>query len=208
MPGVSETRDEFGSALLISRLRGAAGSGLTIGIPYEDTGSIADAGAATVLFGGTGGVTANGSKTWSQESAGVPGPAEKNDWFGLPSSDQRGRVTSPSADRHGQLPVTHRPENGAVSQSIADDALPLILVVSGEEGVRQGLVHDIARRFGADYTVSAAATAEAALDRLESQTAAGATTALVIADERLRTRRPPTSSSASVRRNPRPNASC
>ena len=89
VPGVSETRDEFGSALLISRLRGAAGSGLTIGIPYEDTGSIADAGAATVLFGGAGGVTANGSKTWSQESAGVPGPAEKNDWFGLPSSVQR-----------------------------------------------------------------------------------------------------------------------
>ena len=88
VPGVSEVGDEFGSALLISRLRGAAGSGLTIGIPYEDTGSIADAGAATVLFGGTGGVTATGSKTWSQESAGVPGPAEKNDWFGLPSSDQ------------------------------------------------------------------------------------------------------------------------
>ena len=64
-------------------------------------------------------------------------------------------------------------------------ALPLILVVSGEEGVRQGLVHDIARRFGADYTVTAVATTDAALDRLGSQAAAGADTALVIVDERL-----------------------
>ena len=91
VPGVSETGDEFGSALLISRMGGPAGWGLTIGIPYEDVGTKADAGAATVLFGGpgAGGMTAAGSKTWSQESAGVPGPAEKNDWFGLPSSDQR-----------------------------------------------------------------------------------------------------------------------
>src|SRR5215218_6569521 len=64
-------------------------------------------------------------------------------------------------------------------------ALPLILVVSGEEGVRHGLASDIARRFGADYTVAAAETTDAALDRLESQTGAGAGTALVIADERL-----------------------
>jgi thioredoxin reductase (NADPH) len=64
-------------------------------------------------------------------------------------------------------------------------ALPLILVVSGEEDVREGLIRDIARRFGADYTVAAAATTEAALDRMKSQTAAGAGTALVIVDERL-----------------------
>ena len=64
-------------------------------------------------------------------------------------------------------------------------ATPLILVVSGDETVRQRLVHDIARRFGADYTVTAAATTEAALDRLEDQASAGADTALVIVDERL-----------------------
>ncbi len=91
MPGVSETGDEFGSALLISRLGGAAGSGLTIGIPYEDAGTHRGrrGGDGVVRSAGAGGMTATGSKTWSQESAGVPGPAEKNDWFGLPSSDQR-----------------------------------------------------------------------------------------------------------------------
>ena len=62
---------------------------------------------------------------------------------------------------------------------------PLILVVSGDEVVRQQLVHDIAHRFGADYTVAAAATTDAALDRLGSQASSGAATALVIVDERL-----------------------
>jgi thioredoxin reductase (NADPH) len=62
---------------------------------------------------------------------------------------------------------------------------PLILVVSGDEVVRQQLVHDIAHRFAADYTVAAAATTDAALDRLSSQASSRSATALVIVDERL-----------------------
>jgi thioredoxin reductase (NADPH) len=62
---------------------------------------------------------------------------------------------------------------------------PLILVVSGNEVVRRQLVHDIAHRFGADYTVAAAAATDAALHRLGSQASSGAATALVIVDERL-----------------------
>jgi thioredoxin reductase (NADPH) len=62
---------------------------------------------------------------------------------------------------------------------------PLILVVSGDERVREQLVLDIARRFGADYIVTAAATTDAALERMQAQAAAGAGTALVIVDERL-----------------------
>jgi CheY-like chemotaxis protein len=68
---------------------------------------------------------------------------------------------------------------------MTDSTPPLILVVSASESVRQQLVHDIARRFGADYTTTAAATTDAALDRLQTQVAAGAETALVILDERL-----------------------
>ena len=63
--------------------------------------------------------------------------------------------------------------------------LPLILVVSSEEYVRQGLTSDLGRRFGADYTVAAVATTDAALDRIEAQASDRAETALVIVDERL-----------------------
>jgi thioredoxin reductase (NADPH) len=72
-----------------------------------------------------------------------------------------------------------------VGDSRTGSALPLILVVSGDEAVRQGLVDDIAHRFGADYTVTAARTIDAALERLESQISTRADTALVIIDERL-----------------------
>ena len=61
----------------------------------------------------------------------------------------------------------------------------MILVVTGDETVRRQLVHDIAHRFGADYTVTTAATTAAALRRLQDQASAGAATALVIVDERL-----------------------
>ena len=68
---------------------------------------------------------------------------------------------------------------------MTSDPPPLILIVSGDQVVRQQLVHDIAHRFGADYTVQAAPTTDAALDRLEDQVSTGAATALVIVDERL-----------------------
>ena len=64
-------------------------------------------------------------------------------------------------------------------------ATPLILVVSGDEAVRRQLVHDIAHRFDADYTVTAAATPDAALSLLQDHASSGAATALVIVDERL-----------------------
>jgi len=64
-------------------------------------------------------------------------------------------------------------------------ATPLILVVSGDEAVRRQLVHDIAHRFDADYTVTAAAAPDAALSLLQDHASSGAATALVIVDERL-----------------------
>ena len=74
---------------------------------------------------------------------------------------------------------------GAQNEGMTSSSPPLILVVPGTEGVRQQLVHDIAHRFGADYALAAAATTDAALDRVGSQASSGASTALVIVDERL-----------------------
>jgi thioredoxin reductase (NADPH) len=68
---------------------------------------------------------------------------------------------------------------------MTDRTPPLILVVSGDEDVRRQLGHDIARRFGADYAIKAAATVEAALEQVKSRVDDGSGTALVIIDERL-----------------------
>ena len=85
VPGINERGDGFGTALLISALRGRTGNGLTIAVPYESVGtSRPRAGVATVLFGIRSGVTANRATIWSQSSPGVPGAAEEGDTFGYP----------------------------------------------------------------------------------------------------------------------------
>ena len=91
---------------------------------------------------------------------------------------------------------------------MTSDPPPLILVVSGDQIVRQQLVHDIAHRFGADYTVHAAPTTAAALDRLEGQVSSGAATALVIVDERLGARHRRVSCSAYIGCSRRPSGFC
>ena len=85
---------------------------------------------------------------------------------------------------------------------------PLILVVSGDEGVRQQLVRDIARRFGADYWVAAAPTTDAALGRLESRLSPAPAPPWSLWTSGWPTRRPPISCCASINFNPRPNGSC
>ena|SRR5829696_3198476 len=105
-------------------------------------------------------------------------------------------------------PSSRRPENDGDGEGMMGSALPLILVVSVEEGVRQGLTSDIARRFGADYTVAAVATTDAALDRLDAQASDRADRALVIVDERLGNPCRPTSCWESTGGNRRPSGCC
>ena len=93
-------------------------------------------------------------------------------------------------------------------ERMTGSAVPLILVVSGEEGVRVGLGRDIARRFGADYSIAAADAPDSALDRIEAQAAAGGEIALVILTKGWRTRCRPTSCLPYIGCNPRPSESC
>ena len=55
---------------------------LVVGAPGEDLGAVADAGIVHVLYGDGGGVSAAGSQTWSQSSAGIADSAEAGDRFG------------------------------------------------------------------------------------------------------------------------------
>jgi hypothetical protein len=55
---------------------------LAIGMPFEDIGSIAEAGAINVLYGTADGLTGTGSQLVTQDSPGVPGIAEQDDSFG------------------------------------------------------------------------------------------------------------------------------
>ena len=55
---------------------------MAVGAPLENVGSIRDAGAVTVSYGGPSGLSADGSQTWTQDSPGVVGASETGDQFG------------------------------------------------------------------------------------------------------------------------------
>ncbi len=56
---------------------------LAVGVPNEDVGAVANAGAVHVIYGSSpNGLTAVSSRLWHQGSAGVPGGPEANDTFG------------------------------------------------------------------------------------------------------------------------------
>jgi len=55
---------------------------LAIGVPFEDVGSIADAGAVNVLYGRSAGLNAWQDQIWDQNSPGIEGEAERGDRLG------------------------------------------------------------------------------------------------------------------------------
>jgi len=77
-----EAFDRFGETLAAGDINGDGFADLAIGAPSEDIGSTVDAGAVTVLFGSSTGLTVSGSETWHQNTAGMPGVAEHGDGFG------------------------------------------------------------------------------------------------------------------------------
>ncbi|RIV32616.1 FG-GAP-like repeat-containing protein [Micromonospora radicis] len=82
VPGASERGDWFGSALAAGDINGDGRDDLAVGAYGEAIGSVKEAGAVTVLYGGTGGLTGTGAQQLHQNQAAVPGAAERGDHFG------------------------------------------------------------------------------------------------------------------------------
>ena len=78
----AEANDDFGSALATDDMNGDGRDELAVGVPFEDVGSAADAGALNVLYGAASGLSATGNQLWDQDSAGVADVAEASDGFG------------------------------------------------------------------------------------------------------------------------------
>jgi len=80
--GVAETSDLFGVALAVGDFDGDNYMDLAVGIPYQDVSGYGNAGAVHILYGSGGGLTATNDQLWTQDSPGILGGPESNDWFG------------------------------------------------------------------------------------------------------------------------------
>jgi len=72
---------------------------LAVGTPFEDAGTIEDAGAVNVLYGSAAKLTGIGSQIFTQDSSGVGSTAEAFDDFGRPlaASGPQSATTSPAS---------------------------------------------------------------------------------------------------------------
>ncbi|MDG4794449.1 FG-GAP-like repeat-containing protein [Micromonospora sp. WMMD1082] len=83
VPGDSENYDGFGASLAAGDINGDGRDDLAIGAFKESIGTVKEAGAVTVLYGGSGGLTGTGAQQLHQNQAAVPGSAERRDHFGM-----------------------------------------------------------------------------------------------------------------------------
>jgi len=83
--GTAEAGDIFGQGLAIGDFNGDNFDDLAMGVPGEDLGSDANAGAVNVVYGSSTGLRAlagPGDQIWHQDSPGIAGGAEPGDRFG------------------------------------------------------------------------------------------------------------------------------
>src|SRR5205823_1853440 len=74
--------DGFGQAVAACDFNGDGFADLAVGVPDENLGRIADAGAVRVLYGSPLGLTVTGNQLWSEDTPGLEGTADARDHFG------------------------------------------------------------------------------------------------------------------------------
>ncbi|WP_320780549.1 FG-GAP and VCBS repeat-containing protein [Streptomyces sp. CRN 30] len=82
VPGTQEPEDTFGSELTVGDVNGDGYGDILAGNAAEGVGTVQPSGSVAVIPGGPDGPTGAGSQVFHQDTAEVPGAAEKGDAFG------------------------------------------------------------------------------------------------------------------------------
>ncbi|MDP9815043.1 FG-GAP repeat protein [Spirilliplanes yamanashiensis] len=78
----TENEDWFGDSVSVGDVTNDGYGDILVGVPGEDVGKVADAGAVVLLKGSKDGMVGAGSQTIGQNTAGAPDGAESGDRFG------------------------------------------------------------------------------------------------------------------------------
>src|SRR6266536_3776641 len=81
--GSAEPNDLFGYSLAAGDFDDDGFVDLAAGVPFEDIGTRANAGAVNVIYGSSSGLTSKGNQLWTQNSRGIVNAAEARDEFGF-----------------------------------------------------------------------------------------------------------------------------
>jgi hypothetical protein len=81
IPGAAEINDAFGISVCVGDFNGDGHADIAVGA-LEGIGSVIHAGSVTVIYGAHTGLVSTNAQAWSQNSPGVAGGAETNDFFG------------------------------------------------------------------------------------------------------------------------------
>ena len=82
VPGVDEPEDAFGASVAVGDVTGDGFADVAVGSPNETLGTVQGAGDVTLLHGSRSGLTGTGAQVVTQNTAGIPGVSEVNDFFG------------------------------------------------------------------------------------------------------------------------------
>jgi hypothetical protein len=123
--GSAETGDRFGYSVAFRPGR-FNGSTLAIGVPYEDVGSVVDAGLVQIATTGSDG-GADPVTAYTENTAGTPGQVTRGNRFGLAVAGMRGLAES--------VVAVSSPYQGAGSVFVASDHGEVRSWVPGRGGI-------------------------------------------------------------------------
>ncbi|MEZ6014941.1 MAG: FG-GAP repeat protein [Planctomycetota bacterium] len=132
---ISENGDAFGTALATGDVNGDGYDDLIVGVPYEDVGSVYNAGAIDILLGSSSGLRSTGVLRLHQESTGVQGASERWDKFGA-------SLTVADFDHDGFDDVAVGVPNESVNGHVYAGAVAVLYgATSGPSGARDVIWH-------------------------------------------------------------------